>query len=170
SQLDGGGWTSWAGPIQVTGEGWHVLQLRSTDLAGNVEMPVTIEFGIDKTPPTLSINATDVHSTDGSFLVRWADGDSVSFASSAQVLVDGHPEAIANGTHELRLQGLSDGEHNVTVIASDSAGNSAQQSMVLTVDTSPLSPGGPYGPWLLVLLVGAAWALAVGLVVLRRRR
>ncbi|NQX64230.1 OmpL47-type beta-barrel domain-containing protein [Paenibacillus qinlingensis] len=48
-------WQTYAGPIQVATEGLHTLYYRSTDGAGNVEVPHSLPIHIDKTAPLLSV-------------------------------------------------------------------------------------------------------------------
>ncbi len=167
--MDGGSWQAWAEAFSVTNEGTHTLLLRSADLAGNEEEILKVEWGIDNTPPTLSVNASIQHSTDGAYLLQWQDEDSLSSASVAQVLVDGRPVGTITGSHQLRLEGLTDGRHNVTVVARDGSGNLAQSSIEVTVDTNPLSPGGPFGPWLLVVLIAVGAGCTAAVIAIKRR-
>ncbi|HMQ32238.1 MAG TPA: M14 family zinc carboxypeptidase [Chloroflexaceae bacterium] len=53
-RLDGGAWTSYGGPFQVTGDGERLLEFRSTDLAGNQEATRSLSFQNDGTAPTLA--------------------------------------------------------------------------------------------------------------------
>lgn len=52
-RLDGGPWTPYAAPFSVTAEGAHLAEFHSTDVAGNVEPPVSVAFTIDLTKPVL---------------------------------------------------------------------------------------------------------------------
>ncbi|QFY14551.1 DUF1349 domain-containing protein [Nonomuraea phyllanthi] len=45
-QLDGGDWTAYTEPVNVTGDGEHELRYRSTDKAGNVEEAKTLTLTI----------------------------------------------------------------------------------------------------------------------------
>jgi hypothetical protein len=48
-RVDGGAWTTYAGPFSITTFGPHTLDFRSTDVAGNVETTKTTSWGSDFT-------------------------------------------------------------------------------------------------------------------------
>jgi hypothetical protein len=54
-QVNDGAWTAYTGSIPAFGEGVYTVNYRSADIAGNIEQVRTIEFKIDKTPPTLIV-------------------------------------------------------------------------------------------------------------------
>jgi hypothetical protein len=54
--LDGAGFSAYAGPIVITAEGVHILKFRSIDRAQNVEATKQIDIRIDKTPPEADIS------------------------------------------------------------------------------------------------------------------
>lgn len=60
--FDGEHWQTYAGPVEVPGEGSMLVQFYSVDFAGNVEPTRTAMVRIDRTPPTTSarVLATDV--------------------------------------------------------------------------------------------------------------
>lgn len=49
--VNGKGWQTYKGPIQLMKEGVYNLRFRSRDAAGNTEEPKTLNVKIDKTPP-----------------------------------------------------------------------------------------------------------------------
>lgn len=51
-QLDGGGWQTYAAPLTVSTEGAHILLFRGIDNLGNTEVPGSLAFRVDATPPT----------------------------------------------------------------------------------------------------------------------
>ena len=53
--LDGGAWTPYTAPVDVTGDGEHDLRYRATDAAGNVETIKSAVITIDATKPTLLV-------------------------------------------------------------------------------------------------------------------
>lgn len=53
--LDGTGWTPYAGPLTVTAEGVHTVLYRSRDRAGNLERDHTLTVALDKTPPEAAV-------------------------------------------------------------------------------------------------------------------
>jgi len=53
--VDAGGWTPYAGPFSLSGEGRHTVEYRSADLLGNAEAPAPIALVVDDSPPTMQI-------------------------------------------------------------------------------------------------------------------
>ncbi|MBH0009183.1 hypothetical protein ESZ53_03515 [Salinibacterium sp. UTAS2018] len=51
-RLDGAAWSRYDGPIEITGDGRHPLEMRATDAAGNVSEVVSRTIAIDATAPT----------------------------------------------------------------------------------------------------------------------
>jgi hypothetical protein len=90
--------------------------------------------------------------------------------ASTELFVDGtnYGSPLPNGG-VVEVRGLSDGAHNITVVGTDVAGNRAQSSTTVTVDTSPLSPTGPYGVMIDVLIVGMICVGVVLLLIVRRK-
>ncbi|MEE9340182.1 MAG: PKD domain-containing protein, partial [Thermoplasmata archaeon] len=54
-ELDGGGWQTYTAPITVPAEGSHVLLYRGIDNLGNTEIPQSLTFWVDGSPPVSSI-------------------------------------------------------------------------------------------------------------------
>jgi hypothetical protein len=116
--LDGGAWTQYAGPLQVSESGQHALQFRATDVAGNVEEAQTATFRVDTTPPAVNV----VSPADGSSyrlgskqVVRFKCTDDESGVASCAGTVD-------NGAP---LDTSAIGEHGLTVTSTDNVGNAA---------------------------------------------
>ena len=53
-RLDGGEWTDYEGPFEVSGPGITLVEYRSTDSAGNAEEPRSVEVKIDDAAPQTS--------------------------------------------------------------------------------------------------------------------
>ena len=170
-RVDGGEWLAFHNVVGVASEGDHELEYRALDRAGNVEMTNALSFRIDSSAPSLELSAGNArHSTSGSLRVAWTSADQVSSLLQVEVSVDGKEYAVvAPGEKELEIKNLGDGKHTVSLRSTDVAGNSVIASYEITVDTNPLSPDGPLGPWLLVTL-GALAVAAVGLIFWRRRK
>jgi hypothetical protein len=54
-QVNDGAWITYTGTIPAFGEGTYKFGYRSTDQAGNVEQLKTVEFKVDKTAPSLTV-------------------------------------------------------------------------------------------------------------------
>ena len=122
-------------------DGKHNVTIVAVDYAGNVNSTVVIFF-VDTTPPCIEItqplNGTYVLSSD--VLVKWTGKDSVTYIDYYVIIYDnGTPVVLDNTTTSMLLAGLSEGYHNVTVIAYDAVGNSNVSFVWFYVDTTPPS-------------------------------
>lgn len=124
-------------------DGTHVLTAEVTDPAGNVSGtsdPVTII--IDTTAPELSTPTIDLTDTDNPTI----NGTINDANATITVDVDGTEyEATIDpetGEWSLTLDPLAEGEHTVTITATDEAGNTSDPvSTTLTVDAESEEPG-----------------------------
>ena len=121
-QLDGAGFSACASPFSVSNliDGAHELDVRATDLAGNVSPASSVSWTIDTTAPVTQSQATQ---TSGqSFSIAISANEASTFVQS----VDGAAETAAVSPLVLAL---SVGSHNVVVRAIDSAGNRDSQGV-----------------------------------------
>jgi hypothetical protein len=54
-RVGAGGWEKYTGAFEVTGDGTHLVEYRSMDVAGNLENVEPIEIKIDATPPVSEV-------------------------------------------------------------------------------------------------------------------
>ena len=54
-RLDGGSWTAYEGALEIGAVGRHVLEYRSTDVAGNVEPARALDVNVDATAPRTDV-------------------------------------------------------------------------------------------------------------------
>jgi hypothetical protein len=102
--------------------------------------------------------------------LRFDAGDAGSNVSMITVRVDGEPSrTLSQGPWAFEVDSLSDGWHDLEVTVYDEAGNSLNQTVRFKVDTNPLSPEGPYGPWLLLGIAALAIATLLIVVLLRKK-
>jgi hypothetical protein len=120
-------------------------------------------FIIDATPPKVSILSTQNKAYDAPDVrLDFAVNDSVSALS---YVLDGHNNVSIPGN--VTLTGLAPGEHNVTVYATDNAGNvGASGTSSFTVAVPELFPTVP----VVTASVVAAVAMGAGLLVHFKRR
>jgi len=170
-RLDDSPWQAFTAPITVTGDGVHVLGYRATDVAGNVEPLGRTYVSIDTTAPAttpslLGQRPADVYTSH--VVVELGASDATSGVSFTEVRVDGGAWQPYTGAFRV----TADGAHTVEYRSTDQAGNQeAVKSMTFRIDTSLLSPSGPVGPWLLVLLIAVtAGFLVLGFLLLRKRK
>jgi hypothetical protein len=170
-RIDGGAWTPYLTSVAITAEGQHTFEYRSEDEAGNLEDIQTLGIWTDSTAPTMSVvTASPDHSTDGTTQIAWNASDSCSGMASTELLVDGtnYGSPLPSGG-VVEIRGLTDGVHNITVVCTDVAGNQVQSSASVTVDTNPLSPSGPYGMMIDILIVGMLCVGVVLVLVVRKK-
>jgi hypothetical protein len=165
-RLDGGPWRNYTAPLVLT-DGSYLLQYRSIDRAGNSEGIRSERMLVDATAPSI------VLPVDGAVLTSlpstvWSLSDEGSGVSQAYISIDGGAFVAFDPS---LLSALPDGEHELTIRVVDSAGNVAVSTASFRIDTNPLSPTGPNGPWpIIALAVALCGAAAVGLVMIRRKR
>jgi len=141
--LDDAGWRPYLLPFQVTGDGQHTLQYRSTDSQGNVEQAETLSFSVDATAPvtTATTDPTLVGgAADGTATVTLSATDAGSGVAGTQYRIDGGdwqdygaPFAITAG-----------GVHAVDYRSTDDAGN-VETPKTLSVQIDPQAQGGVSG-------------------------
>ena len=169
-RLDGGAWTTYDGLSSVGSMGSHTLEYRTQDRAGNWEEARQEAFRIDLDRPTLKLNSTGRPFTSKDVSLRFDAGDAGSNVSMITLRVDGEPiQTLSQGPWAFEVDSLSDGWHVLEVAVYDEAGNSLNQTMQFKVDTNPLSPEGPYGPWLLLGIAALAIAALLIVVLLRKK-
>src|SRR3989454_1121152 len=119
--------------------GDHAVQVTATDRAGN-SVDVTVAFHFDPTAPSLSVTSP----TRGSYVktkdvaVSWTASDAGSGLASLQLSLDSAPPVeIALDATSHTLVGLSETGHDVTLLATDAAGNDLTEAVAVTVDVTP---------------------------------
>jgi beta-glucosidase len=129
--LEGGAWTTYMSPFQVTGDGDHTLAYRSADYAGNVETTQSLDFKVDGTPPTINITSP----ADGaSYTLNSKVTASYSCADTTSE-IDSCTGTTTNGA---AVDTSSVGRRTYTVNARDQAGNTNTKTSTYTV-TFPFS-------------------------------
>lgn len=126
-RVDGGAWTTYAAPVQVTAAGAHTVGYRASDKAGNTSPEGTVTFtvvaGADTTAPTVSARVTGEQDADWNY-VRQATVTVT--ATDAQSGVDSVEYKLDSGawtryTAPVVVTAL--GGHTVAYRATDVAGN-----------------------------------------------
>lgn len=149
-QLDSGVFEPCSAPVRYDnlGEGTHVVAIRATDRAGNVDpTPALHRWTVDMSLPDTSITGGHtgaVSTRDASFSLTASEP-----GCSFQCRLDGGNWARCESPHV--LSGLGEGAHTLEVRAVDAAGNTDGSPAVRTwiVDTAPPDTSitaGPSGP------------------------
>src|SRR5205814_8819310 len=138
-----GTWRPYGDPFTLS-SGVHTIQFTATDKAGWLEPAQTLTVRVDETPPALAAVQTPGHSTSHDVTLTWSASDSGSGVDRFEVAVDGGGWTRLGTEPTARLH-LADGAHTVVIRATDAAGNRAESSVAITIDTNMFSLGGPYG-------------------------
>ncbi len=156
------GTTSWLGTLTLA-EGTNTIYVRVTDTSGNTATATTM-VTVDTIDPDLDIAAPASGSVVASSEVRvwFSTGDATSGVDHVEIRIDGGPATvIGSAATSHTITGLSDGPHTVEVTVFDRAGNLETVTVTFRVDTSFLSPFGPYG---ITGIVTLSIVLAVSIV------
>jgi hypothetical protein len=109
-------------------DGQHTFSVRGVDAVGNLSTAITRRWTVDTTPPTVTVTGGPTgatNATSATFTVTTSGG-------TLACQLDGKDSPCA-GSHD----GLADGSHTFTALASDALGNSsAPVSRQWTVDTA----------------------------------
>jgi hypothetical protein len=121
--------------IDELAQGPHTVRVRAQDEFGRWSQTVSRTFVLDTVAPQITLSDPGA-TRDSTPTLTWsAPGDGGAQYTVACTL-DGAPIACANGTIIVGSP-LADGEHTVTVAATDEAGNRGETSVTFTVDTVP---------------------------------
>ena len=133
-QLDAGGFAACTSPHIYVGvtEGAHTFRVRAIDALGNVGAPALFSWTVDTTGPTASLTPPAAN-LSGAIVISASAADAngvatVSFErspSGAGTWSTFTTDAAAPFTADLVTQVMSDGFHDLRVVATDQAGNSA---------------------------------------------
>ncbi|MFV2099880.1 OmpL47-type beta-barrel domain-containing protein [Micromonospora sp. LOL_024] len=134
--LDGGDWTAYTEPVQISGDGDHELLYRATDTAGNAETLRSAVVRIDGTKPTLLVSGIadgQLYGDSQNVRVAWQAVDPTSGIAGVVGELNGRP--YASGTLQAMYE-LPLGMHELTVTATDKAGNATTTTVRFFVTTS----------------------------------
>lgn len=121
-------------------EGKHSVTLKASDIAGNLKEDST-EFMVDLTPPELDIIQPlegSIHSSSRVEVV-WEAEERITEISSVEIIIDGENSITVNGGSSFEVSGLTDGLHELEVLAADLGGHERYESVNITVDREPPS-------------------------------
>ncbi|MBU2562434.1 MAG: hypothetical protein KKF68_02115, partial [Nanoarchaeota archaeon] len=123
----------------VWSEGQHNVTIWANDTAGN-ENNSRVTFTIDTTPPEINISypSNNSYSSEVTLNVNYTKSDSSSGVDSCWYSNDTYSSNItlANCINITDVV-WSEGQHNVTIWANDTAGNENNSRITFTIDTTP---------------------------------
>src|SRR5207253_1727841 len=135
-RIDGGGWLAYTGPFPL-GDGPHVVDYLSSDLAGLAETMHSQSIAVDTTPPSTTASVSGTAGANGWYLSNvtgyLSASDATSGVANLSYQVDGGSWLSYNGPFV-----LGEGLHTVDYFASDHAGLvEAMHSATVAIDRSP---------------------------------
>jgi hypothetical protein len=140
-QLDGGAWTTYAGPVTVNAPGSHMLHHRATDVAGNTSPMGMVSFTVveqDTTAPTVSATVVGEQDPDGNYLGSAVVTVSAEDAGSGVDTVEYSLDGGAWTAYTAAVQVRAPGAHTFAFRATDLAGNVSEEgSESFTVVANP---------------------------------
>ncbi len=142
-RLDGGEWENYQSNMVIDDSGYHLIEYRSIDIAGNTEEKRNVSFRIDIVPPAISelVGAEIVNDTGNSLSISWTAADRESGVLNHSISIDGS-RFIELGTNtSWELQYPEAGQHMIMIRTYDSAGNMAEESIIIT--SNPFNPPDP---------------------------
>jgi hypothetical protein len=140
-RVDASNWTIYTDGIEMTGEwgfGRHNVSFCSVDLAGNNESTRQVQIGIDRFEPEFYAVGSFWESSvvdSSTVTVEWIAEDSQSGVAYTLFRVDDRAfEYFGPGLSEAEVRYLEEGEHELTFIAVDEAGNTLTVTHTFEVD------------------------------------
>jgi len=117
-------------------DGWHNITIKVVDKAGNAYKDSICAL-VDTTPPVINIIFPSNGSTVlNEITIKWIASDNIGI-DHFTIYVDGSLENVSLPPNVLNYSlVLSEGWHNITVIAVDIVGNTAYDYVIIYVRTS----------------------------------
>ena len=130
--------------ISSFADGLHTLSIRGVDIAENVGEAGTASIQIDRSAPTLTQSSVEpaAWTAADSVMLTWEGAaDAYSGLARMEYAVDGGAwEALdvsENGSREIEIGGLADGEHRITLRLTDALENAAAWEHTIYLDHTP---------------------------------
>lgn len=130
--------------ISSFADGLHTLSIRGVDIAGNVGKAGTASIQIDRSAPTLTQSSVEpaAWTAADSVLLTWEGAaDAYSGLAYMEYAVDGGAwEALdvsENGSREIEVGELANGEHRITLRLTDALENTATWEHTIYLDHTP---------------------------------
>ncbi len=124
-------------------DGWHSVKIMASDAAGNSAVAEAL-FAVDTEPPAIMVyEPVEAWYSNNIIYLYAVIADNVSYVAYVDVLVDGSSvdfNVTGLGTSTATVEtvlNLTDGIHEIKIMAADAANNSNVVSLVVGVDTAP---------------------------------
>jgi hypothetical protein len=173
-RVDSGDWKHYTGPISLVTSGAHALDYYAKDKAGNTESVRSMSVTIVDGATGIIFESEDGHFGSGSATVNFTLGISSVVIKLEYSLDGGAFVALDPSATSVNLTGLADGEHDLTLRATDSDNKVVEGTTSFTVGTGSKGEGMLGGLGTNLLALGGIIAIAaiggVAYIVLRKRK
>lgn len=126
-------------PPSALSEGAHTISVYALDYDGNQSETVSTSFTIDTVPPTLNITspADGLKTNVASITVAGTTNDTTSSPVTIKITVGSttYTPSVSSGAFSQAVT-LSEGTNTITVVATDSAGQTSTVTRTVYLDTS----------------------------------
>jgi hypothetical protein len=162
---------SWDIPLDWAAlqEGVNRIVVRLADKAGNMATE-ELEVLRDTGRPTVSATPTHIVVDTPDAIVRWDSSDAVSGVVRTVIHVDSGGPIDVSDWNLHKLDDLLNGRHTVRIVVEDSAGNTAEETVVIDVDAGMFNTEHGSLVALSLVLVLVVLAVAAALVLRSRRK
>lgn len=124
-------------PLADLEERGHLVSLLAIDAAGNLATD-SLSFGVDVTPPTLTVVEPSRPFVNGRDLrLYWIGSDSVSGIEGFDLSLDGGALVPLPDVSGYEFPAITEGAHAVLIRAYDRAGNVGETRISVTLDRTP---------------------------------
>ena len=130
----------WEGSIPVNmSDGNHTVCVRAYDLASNTG-EATITVHVDTTPPSVEITypENDTYHNSTSLYIRWSATDNFG-VEKFEIYVDDEKYVELDGSYSEYCLSLSDGQHEIVIMAYDIMNHTSMDRVFVKIDTVPPS-------------------------------
>ena len=140
TSLDGVNWTAYSAPLTFN-DGSYTVQLRASDLAGNVET-ISQAVNIDSVTPLLSKTITGTSGTNGWYTSSVSVDASASDAAPSSGITFSFSTDGSTWSPYTASFSLNEGEYDLQFLVKDTAGNQVSSADAIKVDsTAPTVDG-----------------------------
>jgi hypothetical protein len=132
-RIDGGEWKQYTGPISLVTTGTHLVEYYAQDLAGNDESVRTISVTVVDGATGIIFESEDNHFENGTAAIAFTVGITSTLSKLEYSLDGGAFQPLDLNATSVEMTGLTDGEHDLTIRATDSDSKAVEGTTTFTV-------------------------------------
>jgi hypothetical protein len=131
-RINGGSWKEYTGGVGLMQDGDYTIEYYATDKAGNDETVKRTTIHLEDAKPGITIE-TPVNSSNGNVRVNFTLVTEATVTSLQYILDGGEPVSMDVNDRTIELTGLKEGDHALTIKATDSEGDVMEKSISFSV-------------------------------------